>query len=217
MNWKYFGRKLSSWSNGVSIPSSIRDSYRTQLEYVSKTYRCANSLASEGVRALEGSKIASWPRIIKKKCKVSPVTGRGGPHGCETLRLPHFVDNRLTDGAYEVADGPTYVLRDHPSGWKGIIPVSDRHQLLMRESCFQLPRRVGWSGSSYVTWSSCFPRVYTLFAMSAEWATCPLLRAGHTMFLVIALRWRQHNTRIWSEPSRLVIQGVPGWKVTIFW
>jgi hypothetical protein len=26
-----------------------------------------------------------------------PVTGRGGPYGCETSRLPHFLDNRLTD------------------------------------------------------------------------------------------------------------------------
>jgi hypothetical protein len=33
-----------------------------------------------------------------KKGKAIPVTGRGGPHGCETSRLPHFLDNRLTDG-----------------------------------------------------------------------------------------------------------------------
>jgi hypothetical protein len=26
------------------------------------------------------------------------VTGRGGPQGSETSRLPHFLDNRLTDG-----------------------------------------------------------------------------------------------------------------------
>jgi hypothetical protein len=30
--------------------------------------------------------------------KAIPVTGRGGPQGCETLRLPHFLHNRLTDG-----------------------------------------------------------------------------------------------------------------------
>jgi hypothetical protein len=29
--------------------------------------------------------------------KAIPVTGRGGPHGCETSRFPHFLDNRLTD------------------------------------------------------------------------------------------------------------------------
>jgi hypothetical protein len=31
------------------------------------------------------------------KGKTIPVTGCEGPWGCETLRIPHFVDNRLTD------------------------------------------------------------------------------------------------------------------------
>jgi hypothetical protein len=30
--------------------------------------------------------------------KVMRVTGHGGPYGCETSRLPHFLDNRLKDG-----------------------------------------------------------------------------------------------------------------------
>jgi hypothetical protein len=30
--------------------------------------------------------------------KVIPVTGREGPQGCETLRVPHYLDNRLKDG-----------------------------------------------------------------------------------------------------------------------
>jgi hypothetical protein len=33
----------------------------------------------------------------KKEGKAIPVTGRGGPYGCETSRLPHVLDNRLTD------------------------------------------------------------------------------------------------------------------------
>jgi hypothetical protein len=37
-----------------------------------------------------------------KKGKAITVTGHGGPWGCETSRLPHFLDNRLTDGG-EVA------------------------------------------------------------------------------------------------------------------
>jgi hypothetical protein len=32
-----------------------------------------------------------------------PVIGRGGPYGCETSRLPHFRDNRLTDGGEVVS------------------------------------------------------------------------------------------------------------------
>jgi hypothetical protein len=38
-----------------------------------------------------------------KKCKAIPVTGREGPWGCETSRLPHFLDNRLTDAGEVVS------------------------------------------------------------------------------------------------------------------
>jgi hypothetical protein len=30
--------------------------------------------------------------------KAVPVTGRGGPKGCETSRFSHFLDNRLANG-----------------------------------------------------------------------------------------------------------------------
>jgi hypothetical protein len=33
-----------------------------------------------------------------KNCRAIPITGRGGPWGCEALRVPHYLDNRLTDG-----------------------------------------------------------------------------------------------------------------------
>jgi hypothetical protein len=33
--------------------------------------------------------------LVKKRKKV---TGHGGPYGCETSKLPHFLDNLLTDG-----------------------------------------------------------------------------------------------------------------------
>jgi hypothetical protein len=39
----------------------------------------------------------------KKEGKATPVTDRGGPWGCETSRLPHFLDNRLTDGGEVVS------------------------------------------------------------------------------------------------------------------
>jgi hypothetical protein len=35
--------------------------------------------------------------------KAIPVTGHGGPYGCEKSRLPHFLDNRLTDGGEAVS------------------------------------------------------------------------------------------------------------------
>jgi hypothetical protein len=31
------------------------------------------------------------------KVKLSLLTDHGGPYGCETSRLPYFVNNRLTD------------------------------------------------------------------------------------------------------------------------
>jgi hypothetical protein len=37
------------------------------------------------------------------KGKDIPVTGRGGPWGCERLRLPHCFDKRLTDGGKVVS------------------------------------------------------------------------------------------------------------------
>jgi hypothetical protein len=38
-----------------------------------------------------------------KKGKAIPVTGRGGPQGCETWKFPHILDNRLTDGGEVVS------------------------------------------------------------------------------------------------------------------
>jgi hypothetical protein len=38
-----------------------------------------------------------------QKGKLIPVTGREGPCGCETSKLPHFLDSRLTDGGEVVS------------------------------------------------------------------------------------------------------------------
>jgi hypothetical protein len=42
---------------------------------------------------------------LYKKGKAIPVTSRGGPQGCDTSRLPHFLGTRLTDGG-EVVNAP---------------------------------------------------------------------------------------------------------------
>jgi hypothetical protein len=45
--------------------------------------------------------------IMQVKGKAIPVTGRGGPQGCETSRLSHFLDNRLTDGDKVISPLPS--------------------------------------------------------------------------------------------------------------
>jgi hypothetical protein len=41
-----------------------------------------------------------------KKSKAIPVTGLEGLYSCEMLRIPHYLDNRLTDGGKVVS--PTH-------------------------------------------------------------------------------------------------------------
>jgi hypothetical protein len=41
--------------------------------------------------------------LFSKKGKAIPVTDRAGPWICETSRLPHFLDNLLTDGGEVVS------------------------------------------------------------------------------------------------------------------
>jgi hypothetical protein len=45
-----------------------------------------------------------------KESKAIPVTGRGGLQGCESSRLSHCLDNRLTDGGKVVS--PTVTILD---------------------------------------------------------------------------------------------------------
>jgi hypothetical protein len=50
------------------------------------------------------------PCLYKKK--AIPVTGRGGLQACEMLRIPHCLDNRLTDGGKVVS--PAHQPRSTP-------------------------------------------------------------------------------------------------------
>jgi hypothetical protein len=42
--------------------------------------------------------VHSITRTTRCKSKAISVTGRGGLKGCKMLRIPHCLDNRLTDG-----------------------------------------------------------------------------------------------------------------------
>jgi hypothetical protein len=54
-----------------------------------------------------------WERrhrgLFEGEGKAIPVIGCGRPWGCETSILPHFLDNRLTDGGEVVS----LTLRPH--------------------------------------------------------------------------------------------------------
>jgi hypothetical protein len=41
--------------------------------------------------------------VLKEKSNAILITGRGGPKGCETSRLPYFLDDRLTDGGEDIS------------------------------------------------------------------------------------------------------------------
>jgi hypothetical protein len=58
--------------------------------------RTENKTSYETVQLIQESTVRA--KVIRVKGKPSPVTGRGGPYGCEMSRFPHFLDNRLTDG-----------------------------------------------------------------------------------------------------------------------
>jgi hypothetical protein len=41
--------------------------------------------------------------VLLMKFKAIPLTAHGGPWGCETSRLPHFLESRLTDSRADVS------------------------------------------------------------------------------------------------------------------
>jgi hypothetical protein len=48
--------------------------------------------------------------------KAIPVTGRESPLGCDKSKLPHFLDNRLTDGgeAVSLTRRPPFTPQEDP-------------------------------------------------------------------------------------------------------
>jgi hypothetical protein len=60
-----------------------------------------------------------------KKGKAIPVTGSGGPYGCETSRLPHLLDNRLTDVSEVVSltRRPPFTFQE--DSWYSFLPESE--------------------------------------------------------------------------------------------
>jgi hypothetical protein len=59
------------------------------------------------------------------KGKAVPVTGRGGLYGCETSRLPHFLENRLTDGGEVVSLNAPAALARQEDSWYSFLLEAD--------------------------------------------------------------------------------------------
>jgi hypothetical protein len=77
------------------------------------------SVIFNGLRSVISEKTELFRLTIleeEKKGKAIPVIGCGGRSGCETTRLPHFLDNRLTDGgeAVSLTRRPPYNPRNIP-------------------------------------------------------------------------------------------------------
>jgi hypothetical protein len=51
------------------------------------------------------------------KCKVISVTDLGGPYGCETSRLPHFLDNRFINGGKVVSITRQQLFTPQENSW----------------------------------------------------------------------------------------------------
>jgi hypothetical protein len=60
-----------------------------------------------------------------KKGKSLRVTGRGGPQGCETSRLPHLLDKLFIDGGdvFSLTRRPAFT--SHENFWYSFLLVAE--------------------------------------------------------------------------------------------
>jgi hypothetical protein len=83
-------RFLTSWNNSINEGGL----WPLELLYDTNVYmeRCGNQW-----HCVEKKRVTSTTVGQVYKSKVISVTGHGGLHVCEMLRIPHFLDSRLTD------------------------------------------------------------------------------------------------------------------------
>jgi hypothetical protein len=126
---------------------------------------------------------------VKKKNKAIPVTGRGGLWGCEILRIPHCLENRLTedDNVVNLCTGPALLPRNIISLLLVLISVTgwvNPHGLVRLEGLGKLKIVIHLIGSqtcdlpdsNSVTWPTTLLRVpVTLMTLlnSAIMQLCP--------------------------------------------
>jgi hypothetical protein len=71
-----------------------------------------NEQAPSANSSKDGLDKAFGERDISSFIKAIPVTGHKGPWGCETSRLPHFLENWLRDGSeVSLMRWPSFITR----------------------------------------------------------------------------------------------------------
>jgi hypothetical protein len=89
-------------------------------------------------RLEEHWKNMQWLQIcsihISKTGKAIPVTGHGGPYGCGTSRLPHFLDNWLTHGSEVVSLTRQPPFTPKEDSWYSFLSVQLERLGKLRES-----------------------------------------------------------------------------------
>jgi hypothetical protein len=71
-------------------------------------------------------------KLLRCKGKAVPVRGRGGPRGCGTSRLPHFLDNQLTDGGEVVIPRPAALYPQEDSRYSFLLETESNPGPIVR-------------------------------------------------------------------------------------
>jgi hypothetical protein len=81
-----------------------------------------------------------------------PVAGCGGPQDCETSRLPHFLDSRLTDGGEVVSLTRRSSFTPQEDSWYSFLLEAETTPVIMRlEVLGQLKNAITSPGNEPVT------------------------------------------------------------------
>jgi hypothetical protein len=92
-----------------------------------------------------------------KKRKVIPVTGREGPWSCETPRLSHYLDNRLTDGGKVVSLTRPLPFTSQEDSWYSFLLRAwvDTRAIVRLEGLGKLKKSIDLNGNGNRDLSAC--------------------------------------------------------------